>query len=156
MNVVLNKEALSTQDIGNSIFSLNHILEILPCSWIQNSFQPARLSMIWPAYFSYSSATSTHLLIPLQPVASLLFLKHTKLLSTWGPLYFLFLCSYNTFPPVLSLTGHLVFVIHVSALMSLSESSSTMTLSQGATQSLYISSPWVIFIIMLSLPKLSD
>lgn len=47
MNVVLNKEALSTQATGNSIFSLNRILEIIPCSWIQNSFQPARLSMIW-------------------------------------------------------------------------------------------------------------
>lgn len=44
-------------------------------------------------------------------------------------------------------------VFHVSALISPLRSS--MTLSSGVTQPLFISSPWVIFIIIVSLPKIN-
>lgn len=93
------------------------------------------------------------LFIPLQPLASLLFFKYTKLLPIWGPLYFVSMFL-QFFPIVLSLTGHFMFVTHVSALTSPLVRSSTMTLSKGAAQSFYISSSWVIFIAIFSLSKM--
>lgn len=115
---------------------------------------PARLSVIWPCLPLQAHLKLLPLLLILFQLVSLLFLKHTKPLPTWGPFYFLFPCSWHTLPPVLSLTDCLIFVTHVWVLMSPLRGLQ-QRLSVGATQSLCISSHRVIFIIIVSL-KLTD